>query len=270
MAVLEAISSSLGEFVPVVDLVCGPFGWPAGRAETHWRVLLGKEPKPKPRGFSTPGTPVINQQGAADLVAFGLSRHRAWVVGQRPLGCSLGCSLECCGWPLGGLLEAVLRPLGCLFWGSWGPLGALLGPPGGLLRRKAGFFSVWCRAGAPLGLVLGASWVVLGGSWAVLGPSWRPLGPSWDGLRGSLGHLGASLGLFGASWGRFEAPWGSFEVLLRAPGVSCGLSGASRGGSEATILVRGVKKSPSGGPRGKPRKRPGAPRSAREFGGLGP
>ena len=210
-------------------------------------------------------------------MAFGLSRHRAWVVGQRPLGCSLGCSLECCGWPLGGLLEAVLRPLGRVFWSSWGLLGALLGLPGGLLRRKAGFFSVWCRAGAPLGLVLGASWVVLGGSWAVLGPSWavlgpswRPLGPSWDGLRGSLGHLGASLGLFGASWGRFEAPWGSFEVLLRAPGVSCGLSGASRGGSEATILVRGVKKSPSGGPRGKPRKRPAAPRSAREFGGLGP
>ena len=56
-------------------------GWPAGRAEAPGGVLLEKEPKPKAKGFSTPGTPVINQQGAADLVAFGPSRHRAWVVG---------------------------------------------------------------------------------------------------------------------------------------------------------------------------------------------
>ena len=47
-------------------VVSGPSGWPAGRAEAHWGVLLGKEPKPKPKKSSTPGTPVINQQGAAD------------------------------------------------------------------------------------------------------------------------------------------------------------------------------------------------------------
>ena len=44
----------------------GLSGWPAGRAEAPGGVLLEKEPKPKPKGFSTPGTPVMNQQGAAD------------------------------------------------------------------------------------------------------------------------------------------------------------------------------------------------------------
>ena len=48
-------------------------------------TLLLKEPKPKPRGSSTPGTPVMNQQGAADLVALGPTRHRAWAVSQEPL-----------------------------------------------------------------------------------------------------------------------------------------------------------------------------------------
>ena len=43
-----------------------PSGWPAGRAEAPGGVLLGKEPKPKAKGSSTPGTPVMNQQGAAD------------------------------------------------------------------------------------------------------------------------------------------------------------------------------------------------------------
>ena len=100
------------------------YGWPAGRAEADWGVLLEKEPKPKPRGFSTPGTPVMNQQGAADLMAFGPSRHRALVVGHRPLGCSLGCR----GRPFGCLLEAVLRPLGARFGASWGVLGACEGP----------------------------------------------------------------------------------------------------------------------------------------------
>ena len=41
---------------------------------------FGKEPKPNPKGSSTPGTPVINQQWAADLMAFGPSRHRAWAA----------------------------------------------------------------------------------------------------------------------------------------------------------------------------------------------
>ena len=47
------------------------------------------------------------------LVAFAAFRHRAWAVGQRPLGCLFG-SL---GKPLGSLLEVVLSPLGA----SWVP-----------------------------------------------------------------------------------------------------------------------------------------------------
>ena len=81
------------------------------------------------------------------LLAFGPSRHRAWVVGQRPLKCSLGSR----GRPLGGLLEQVLKPLGGslgaswgFFWGSWGPLGA--------------------------------SWGCLAGIWGPLGASWGPSG----------------------------------------------------------------------------------------------
>ena len=150
------------------------------------------------------------------LVAFGQSRHRALVVGQRPHGRWLGSR----GWPLGGLWEAVWGPLGGRFgaswgliWAFWGPLGAswgalmgllgplwgLLGPPWGILGRKARFFSFLSRSWAPLGPVLGASWAVLGGSWAVLGPSWAvlgpswgPLGPSWSGHRGFLVRLGTS------------------------------------------------------------------------------
>ena len=63
------------------------------------------------------------------LLAFGPSRHRAWVAGQRPLECSLGSR----GRPLGGLLEAVLKPLGGSLGASCGPLGGLWGPLGGLL-----------------------------------------------------------------------------------------------------------------------------------------
>ena len=62
------------------------------------------------------------------LLAFGPSRHRAWVVGQRPLECSLGSR----GRPLGGLLEAVLKPLGGRFGASWGLFGASSGHLRGL------------------------------------------------------------------------------------------------------------------------------------------
>ena len=61
--------------------------------------------------------------------AFGPFRHRAWVVAQRPLECSLGSR----GRPLGGLWEAVLRPLGGGFWGFLGPLLDLLGASWGHL-----------------------------------------------------------------------------------------------------------------------------------------
>eukprot|EP00959_Pyramimonas_sp_CCMP1952_P013179 278344-Pyramimonas_sp.AAC.1 len=68
-------------------------------------------------------------------MSFGSSRHRAWVVDMKPIGCSLGSR----GRILRGLMEAVRTPLGGLFWASWGPPGAswgflplrgILGPPG--------------------------------------------------------------------------------------------------------------------------------------------
>ena len=95
----------------------------------------------------------------AYVLAFGPSRHRAWVVVQRPLGCSLGSREK----PLGGLLEAVLRHRGAVlgslgasftppggrsgasweaFGGLFGHLGGLLGPPVGLLGRKAWIFGL--------------------------------------------------------------------------------------------------------------------------------
>ena len=75
------------------------------------------------------------------LVAFRLSRHHAWVMGQRLLVCVSGSR----GTPLGGLWKAVLGPLGGrfgasggLFVASWGPLGGSLGRLGGLLGAFGG------------------------------------------------------------------------------------------------------------------------------------
>ena len=84
---------------------------------------FGKEPQSKAVGSSTLGTPVINQQGAADLLAFGLSRHRAC------FGASWG-----------------------LFWGLLGPLWGLLGASWGLLGRLGGLLR-------PSWPVFGPSWV---------------------------------------------------------------------------------------------------------------
>ena len=60
--------------------------------------------------------------GSRNIMAFGLSRHRAWVVGQSPQGRFLGS------------LRRALRgpPGGEVLW----HFGSLLGLPGGLLRRK--------------------------------------------------------------------------------------------------------------------------------------
>ena len=84
--------------------------------------------------------------------------HRAWGVGMRPIGCSLGS--------LGrkqfrSLLGAVFGPLGA----SFGPLGGLLGRLGGLLGL--------------LGGLLGASLTGLAGIFDSWSPSWGPLGLSW-------------------------------------------------------------------------------------------
>ena len=126
------------------------------------------------------------------LMAFGLSRHRAWVVRQTPLDL-VGISWCASRGPLETSFQASWRPF-WVFWGSlrasrgplgasWvplggllGPLGALLGPPWALSGRKARFF----RFVVPL----------LGPSWGPLGLSWAPLGPSWGPLL--LGRLGAS------------------------------------------------------------------------------
>ena len=71
--ILEAISSRRGHLgghlEPSWRICWGPWQSsrdPAGRAEAPGGVLLEKEPKPKPRGFSTPGTPAMNRQGTAD------------------------------------------------------------------------------------------------------------------------------------------------------------------------------------------------------------
>ena len=82
--------------------------------------------------------------------------------------------------------EASREPLGGLLGASWG----LLRPPGGLLGRKARFFSFLSPSWAPVGPVLGASWAILGGSWVVLGSSWAVVGASWEPLGLSWGGLG--------------------------------------------------------------------------------
>ena len=124
------------------------------------------------------------------LVAFGPSRHRAWIEGQSPQGCFLGSLRRASR----GLLGPVLRPL------SW-----LLGPPGGLL---------------------GASWGLLGPSWGLLGASWEPpeglLGASW-------GPLGASWGHLGASWGPLGAESWIFQFVVALLGRFCGRLGAFLG-----------------------------------------
>ena len=145
---------------------------------------------------------MVKEQCRHYLLAFGPFRHRAWVVGMRSRGCSLG-SFER---PLAGLLEVVSKPLGGyvgaswgLFWASWGPLGASWEPLGvfwGRLGAEGSDFRLglpllgpsWGRLGALLGRVgsllgrlgalLGRFGRLLGASWAVLGRSWGSLGPS--------------------------------------------------------------------------------------------
>eukprot|EP00959_Pyramimonas_sp_CCMP1952_P140787 2946573-Pyramimonas_sp.AAC.1 len=59
------------------------------------------------------------------ILAFGPSRHRVWVVGQRVLEYALGSR----GRSLGGLLDTVLKRLGCRFGASWGFSWAFGGVP---------------------------------------------------------------------------------------------------------------------------------------------
>ena len=138
------------------------------------------------------------------LVAFGQSRHRAWVVGQRPHGCWLGSrGWPVCRGPLGGSLEA-----------SWGPFWGLLGPHSGLV---------------------GASWGVLGGSWGPLGASLGPLGASLGHLRAEDSIFQFFVPLLGPCWARLESLLGRLGRFLGRLGASLGRLGAVLGASRAVL-----------------------------------
>eukprot|EP00959_Pyramimonas_sp_CCMP1952_P300130 6277818-Pyramimonas_sp.AAC.1 len=62
-------------------------------------------------------------------MAFDPYRGRAWVVGLKPIGCSLGTR----GGSPGTSLRQLCRPLGGRSGASWGLFGASFGPLGGLL-----------------------------------------------------------------------------------------------------------------------------------------
>ena len=142
-----------------IELFWESYGWPAGRAGGPGGVFFGKRTKTKPQVSSTPGTPLASQQGAADLVAFGRSRHRAWFVGHRPLGYLLGYVRM----PLKGLLEDS--------WGSWRHLGA----SGGLLGAHWGSWEPSSGERLPKASSMSLCWGPFG---CFLGRLRGPPGPS--------------------------------------------------------------------------------------------
>eukprot|EP00959_Pyramimonas_sp_CCMP1952_P437351 9156965-Pyramimonas_sp.AAC.1 len=88
-------------------------------------------------------------------MAFGTSRHRAWVAGLRPLRWLMGSGGRC----LGSVLEAVFKPLGGLlgaccghFGDTWRPVGGSLWQPGAVL----GWMTRNVCSGSPSGPPLGA------------------------------------------------------------------------------------------------------------------
>jgi len=132
-------------------------------------------------------------------MAFGPSRHHAWVVSRRALGGSFGVR----GRPLGGFLGAIWRHIGCRFGSSVGPLGTLLGPRWG---------------------PLGASWGLVGASRVSLGVFGRHLEAEGSGVRFVFPLLGPPRGSFGLSRSRLGRRLGRPGVLLGRRGA---LSGAS-------------------------------------------
>ena len=60
------------------------------------------------------------------FLPFGISRHRAWVVGMY-YWMIAGISWEASRGPLGGSFEASWGPFWGICWASWGPLGASWG-----------------------------------------------------------------------------------------------------------------------------------------------
>ena len=140
---------------------------------------LGKKPKPKPKGFSTPGTPVMNQQGAAD-------RRRLRRITAAP--CLFGnadvAESWARAWPSYRTMSSPSR-FGKPSGNMWGRMNT---------KRKRKRKSRRMR-------LLGS---LLGHSWGLLGASWRPLGGLLGaslGLLGAFGgFLGASLAVLGLSW----------------------------------------------------------------------
>ena len=123
-----------------------------------------------------------------------------------------------------------------------GPLGGLLGPPEGILGRRARFFGScslsWAHLGAllgrpgrllgRLGVPLGRLGTLQGVSWAVLGRSSGPVGPSWSvgklNKREDRKHrkkqrnstiLASPALLGGISEGSWGVLWGPFSSLKR-------------------------------------------------------
>ena len=151
----------------------------AGWAEAPAGVLLEEEPKPKPKGFSTPGTPVMNQQGAAD-------RRRLRRITAAP--CLFGnadvAESWARAWPSYRTMSSPSR-FGKPSGNMWGRMNT---------KRKRKRKSRRRR-------LLGS---LLGHSWGLLGASWRPLGGLLGaslGLLGAFGgFLGASLAVLGLSW----------------------------------------------------------------------
>ena len=171
LANLEAILSRLGGLFVDVVLVCAAFRVAGGTGRSPRGSSFGKEPKPKPKNSSTPGTPVINQQGAADrrrlrrvtaapcLLAYA---YVAELWAQRLVKLSDHAFPEPLGEPFGehvweeeeneeneeeAVFGSILGHLGL----SWGHIGCLWG------RLRA----------------------LLGPSWGHLGPPWWSLGLSW-------------------------------------------------------------------------------------------
>ena len=176
LAVLEAILGHLGAVLGRQLGNSALYGWPAGRAEAHWGSSFGKEPKPKPVKSNTPGTPVMNQQGAAD-------RRRLRRITAAP--CLFGnadvAESWARAWPSYRTMSSPSR------FGK--PSGNMWGRMNTKRKRKRTRKSRRRRRRRLLGSVLGHSWGLLGASWGPLGGL---LEASWALLRWSWRHLGRS------------------------------------------------------------------------------
>ena len=138
---------------------------------------FGKEPKPKTRGPSTPGTPVMNQHGAAD-------RRRLRRITAAP--CLFGnadvAESWARAWPSYRTMSSPSR-FGKLSGNTWGRMN--MNRKRKMMRKSRRMRVVRSLLGHPWGL-LGASWGPLRGlleaSWGPPWASWGPLGASWGSL----------------------------------------------------------------------------------------